>query len=138
LKTRALKLAPLASLAAGASHILPDFNNALAIMEGDEQLFTEVAQLVFEEMTKMLEELDGAMRFRQSGVVRRVAHTLKSSAFNIGATPCHDAAFAAEKLAKAERWEQLPAAVAQLRIHATALREALRQHLANSLSLVSQ
>ena len=132
LKTRSVRLAPLARLIAGSAHVLPGFDKALANMGEDEQLFVEVALLVLEELTKMLGELDAAMRFRQSGVVRRVAHTLKSSAFNVGATPCGDAAWAAEQLAKAERWEELPAAVAHLRIHATTLREALRQHLANS------
>lgn len=138
LQNNSMKVAPLASLVAGSSHVLPDFNKALANMEGDEQLFTEVALLVLDELTKMLNELDAAMRCRQAGVIRRVAHTLKSSAFNIGATPCSDAAFVAEKLAKAERWEQLPTAVAHLRIQATTLREALRQHLTNSSSSLAK
>jgi signal transduction histidine kinase/DNA-binding response OmpR family regulator/HPt (histidine-containing phosphotransfer) domain-containing protein len=125
----ATRLAPLESLVAGSSHVLPDFDDALDNMMGDEALFLEVARLVLVELNSMLGELDLAMTHRDAKAVQRLTHTLKSSADNIGATPCHNASLAVEQLAKSACWDKLPMAVAELRIHATSLRETLRKHL---------
>ena len=128
----AARLAPLESLAAGSSHVMPGFHQALENMEGDEQLYLEIALLVADDLKQSLANLDTAMSGQQFQVVQRIAHTLKSAADNIGATPCRQAANTVEQLARTDRWEELPAAVAQLQLQATVLSVTLSQYLSNS------
>ena len=88
--------------------------------------------LVADDLKQSLANLDTAMRGQQFQVVQRIAHTLKSAADNIGATPCRQAANTVEQLARTDRWEELPAAVAQLQLQATVLSVTLSQYLSNS------
>ena len=94
-------------------------------MNGDHELFAEILQLVCEQLPTIRSELNAALDVRDGARLRRIAHTMKSSADNIGAVPCATCAKEVEQLAKEEQWADLPTAVHKLQADVSSLETAL-------------
>ncbi len=105
--------------------VLTNKTQALEWMNGDHELFAEIVQLVREQLPTIRSELNAALDAREGTKLRRIAHTLKSSADNIGAVPCATCAKVVEQLAKDERWDELPTAVVNLQADVNSLETAL-------------
>ena len=107
------------------SLILTNKTQALEWMNGDHELFAEIVQLVREQLPTIRRELNTATDARDASKLRRIAHTLKSSADNIGAVPCAIVANKVEQLAKDEQWDDLPVALLKLHADVNSLETAL-------------
>ena len=107
------------------SLILTNKTQALEWMNGDHELFAEIVQLVREQLPTIRRELNTATDARDASKLRRIAHTLKSSADNIGAVPCAIVANKVEQLAKEEQWDDLPVALLKLHADVNSLETAL-------------
>jgi two-component system sensor histidine kinase/response regulator len=99
-----------------------DKEAALNRMEGDSVLLQEIVQLFLEECPKSKDEIRQALQANDAPLLERLAHTLKGSSANIGATGVCQAALALElqarsgDLAKArEQVEVLEATLVHLR-----------------------
>jgi two-component system, sensor histidine kinase and response regulator len=94
---------------------------ALDLVEGDQELLEELAQLFAEECPKAMEEIRNALDAKDAVLLERHAHTLKGSSANIGANGVSAAALALEQEARAgnlaksqEDFRLLQAAIARL------------------------
>ncbi|MCX7422163.1 MAG: ATP-binding protein [Planctomycetia bacterium] len=114
-----------ASITVDVALVLTNKTQALEWLNGDHKLFAEIVQLVCDQLPMIRSELNGALDAREGPKLRRIAHTMKSSADNIGAVPCATVAKEVEQLAKDERWDELPTAVINLQADINYLETAL-------------
>jgi CheY-like chemotaxis protein/HPt (histidine-containing phosphotransfer) domain-containing protein len=77
-----------------------DSEAALARMEGDRDLLSEIVQLFMSECPRISAELRQALEAHDARLVERLAHTLKGSSANISATGLCQAALALEMHAR--------------------------------------
>jgi CheY-like chemotaxis protein len=131
LSVRALKALPtfeatVASEARPASGF--DEHDALARVGGDEGLLRELVGVFVTEAPAWLEELDVATAAGDGVGLHRVAHTIKGAADTCGVRGGFDAAFAVERLARAEAFDRVAigARVAELRAVVDAALPAMR------------
>lgn len=87
---------------------------ALARVGGDLELLKELAALFLQEAPHMLEELQSAAGDGNSKEVERVAHGLKGSAANFGATAVMETARELEFLGRDEKTAAFPGALKSL------------------------
>jgi signal transduction histidine kinase/HPt (histidine-containing phosphotransfer) domain-containing protein len=76
-----------------------DWNIALDRAGGDHELARELADMVREHCPVMLADLEDALEGGRIADIKRLAHTLKNSADNVGGQSARDACFALEKTA---------------------------------------
>ena len=105
-----------------------DPDDALARVGGDQGLLRELVGLFLAEAPTWLEELDVATAAGDGVGLHRVAHTIKGAADTCGVRGGFDAAFAVERLARAEAFDRvaISAGVAQLRAVVDAALPAMR------------
>jgi CheY-like chemotaxis protein len=72
----------------------------LSHLEGDEELYREILALFKEDTPRLMEQLQDALQASDLATVERQAHTLKSTAANIGANGVREAALAVEHSAR--------------------------------------
>jgi CheY-like chemotaxis protein len=72
----------------------------LGHLEGDEELYREVLELFKEDAPRLMEQLQDALQVSDLATVERQAHTLKSTAANIGANGVREAALEVEHSAR--------------------------------------
>ena len=77
-----------------------DIAAALERVEGDRELFEELARLFAEECRKNIPEIRRALERYDAQLLERLAHTMKGAAANLGAKNVSEAAFALEKQAR--------------------------------------
>lgn len=79
---------------------------------GGPDVVEEVFAIFLEETPKRLDDIDAAMEIGNPNQVHRLAHSLKGSAGNIGATAMFDACKALDDEARTGKADRLPALVA--------------------------
>jgi HPt (histidine-containing phosphotransfer) domain-containing protein len=101
-----------------------DMNVIAALRElggdGDETLFRELLDLYVDDSTKQLERLSDSLENGDVRVAERIAHTLKSSSANLGATKMSRICLQMEQLGRKQ-------ASAEMRALLDAAREAHRR-----------
>ena len=105
-----------------------DERDALARVGGDEGLLRELVDVFVAEVPGWLADLDVATTAGDGVVLHRVAHTIKGAADTCGVRGGFDAAFAVERLARAEAFDRaaITASVAELRAVVDAALPAMR------------
>jgi two-component system sensor histidine kinase/response regulator len=87
-------------------HTAPDpdrilnYVEGLSHLEGDEELYREILELFKEDALRLMEQLQDALQASDLATVERQAHTLKSTAANIGANGVRAAALEVEHSAR--------------------------------------
>lgn len=99
---------------------------ALARVGGDEELLREIGQLFLIEYPQLLAQMDQAISTGDAHRLERVAHSLKGSVSNFGAAHATQAALALEKLGRSAQWDQVDAALADLRSRLDSLRSQIQ------------
>lgn len=110
-----------------ASNGVIDRGVALQRCGGDEELLREISEMFLELCPKWLEELDDALNRENFSELKRLAHTLKNSAQNMGAERAGDVAYQLEKLAGQEETDGIPDALNDLRNEFNRLTPAVSQ-----------
>jgi len=87
---------------------------ALSRVGGDEEMLRDIAGLVKEHIPKWLSSMHESIAKRDCKTLKRLAHTLKSSADNVGASRGYQAAARLEKLADQQNLDEAQAALAEL------------------------
>jgi signal transduction histidine kinase/DNA-binding NarL/FixJ family response regulator/HPt (histidine-containing phosphotransfer) domain-containing protein len=87
---------------------------ALSRAGGDSEILRDVAVLVLEHVPKWMEGIRDSLAAGDSRTLRRLAHTLKNSADNLGAGQGVAAAWRLESLAASENLAEAPAALVVL------------------------
>jgi two-component system, sensor histidine kinase and response regulator len=128
-----LKLAE--ALAAGAAHSTADAADnpqtvldhklALARLDGDEALLTDLARLFLEEGPKMLNAVQVALADKDAARLERAAHSLKGAVSTFAAQAAFDAALKLERLGRAGELEESQKVYAALESQIQRLRVAL-------------
>jgi len=99
---------------------------ALAQVDGDKELLSEMATLFLEEYPRFLKQIHQAITNNDSTMLSYAAHTLKGSVGNFVAPNVVEAAFTLEKIGRQGELDQAPVALVQL--------EAALAHLTPALS----
>ena len=92
-----------------------DRSLALERCGGDEALLKEIVELFVGLCPQWLTEIEEALSADDRGNLKRLAHTLKNSAANIGAMSASDVAYRVEKMAAESPLVDIESAVADLR-----------------------
>lgn len=123
---RAETLAPAAKPAA-ASDVAFDREAALARLDGDAELLSELAETFLEEQASLLAAVVDALEQRDADGLRAAAHTLKGAVSNFAATPAVEAARRVEELGRAGDFDEAQSALEPLRAAVDALAAGLKQ-----------
>ena len=107
-----------------------DWQEALARVDGDEQLMQELIEVFFEEYPVLVDQMKQAIDQGDAAALQRAAHTLKGSVAVLGAQALAGAAEHVEQLAKAGDLNAVPKALDQLLREAELLIPELNKHLA--------
>ena len=102
---------------------------ALARLDGDEELYSEIVGVFIEDTPIQMEKLVEALRVGDRPVVERQAHSIKSASGNIGGERMRDCALQIERSARTASVEDLERAVGALQ---NELRDLLDQLAAKS------
>ncbi|WP_295002781.1 ATP-binding protein [uncultured Dechloromonas sp.] len=77
---------------------------------GGDELVAQVVQAYLKAAERELARLEQGLADVDAGPLAKAAHALKSSSFNVGAEPFAGCCKALEEAARAERWDEIPAA----------------------------
>jgi two-component system sensor histidine kinase/response regulator len=102
-----------------------DPGEALARLDGDEQLLEELAQLFLEECPAILRKLDEAILRGDAQEVASQAHSMKGSVSNFAVSTATQAAFEIERMGKENDLRSAPQAFRRLEAILENLRPAL-------------
>ncbi|KAA3609516.1 MAG: Hpt domain-containing protein [Planctomycetota bacterium] len=94
---------------------------------GDADELSELFEEYFAELPERLQELRDALSVGDSSPVNQIAHTLKGSSGNLGASAVQEVARGIEEQAKAGTLEQVGGLLDQLDIELERLRQALER-----------
>jgi signal transduction histidine kinase/DNA-binding response OmpR family regulator len=100
---------------------------ALERVGGDSRMLREIGELCLEMTPRWLAEIQTALSAPDCPTLKRLAHTLKSSVDNVGATQAFSAAFRLEKLAENSDLAAAREAFKQVEIEMSRLRPALER-----------
>lgn len=115
-------LAETATPARPASPATLDREAALGRVGGDEDLLRDIGQLFLEEYPSLLEAIHAAIAAQDAHRLERSAHSLKGSVANFGAAGAVAAALRLEKLGRAQSFDGVAGAVADLESQLSQLR----------------
>lgn len=129
--------APVAAVPVAVTQVVPQpaaedvFNPRLALerMDGDPELLRQIAGLFQQYCEKWLDEIQRGIQNGDMPVVRRVSHTLKGSADNLGARRLVESAQSLESLAINDRRHAFAGAYTLLAQEARRLSEAVERYL---------
>jgi HPt (histidine-containing phosphotransfer) domain-containing protein len=102
-----------------------DAEAALARVEGDVELFGQMAQLFARQSPSLLSAIGDAIAQRDGPALERVAHKFKGSIGNFGSQAAFQAALDLEERGRHAKFDGSSEAFAQLRGHVEALQNAL-------------
>jgi two-component system sensor histidine kinase/response regulator len=102
-----------------------DLSRALEVVDGDTELFKEIAGIFLENLPHDLGKIRDAITNNVAYELERAAHTLKGSVANLGARLSLEAAYRLEKLGKENRMEYAEEALKQLEKQVSELKTAL-------------
>lgn len=87
---------------------------ALERLAGDEELYTEIAEVFREDAPKTLGLLRAAIASRVQPEAERLSHSLKSASASVGAMTFRELAAAMEQAAKKSAWSELDESIVRL------------------------
>ena len=102
-----------------------DKATALKAVDGNEELFTTIVEVFFEEADDLLPKLPAAIAAKDAELLQRTAHTMKSSCASIGADAARASALELEMIGKSGDLSKAPEAAADLKSKMDQLLEAL-------------
>ena len=87
-----------------------DYSKALEVVDGDTELFEEIANLFLEDFPVNITRIREGVANRDAGALERASHRLKGSVANFSAKRAFDAAYKLEVIGREERLEEADAA----------------------------
>ncbi len=109
-----------------------DYEDSLARLGGDDQLFNEVVDIFLEDVPKILSQASNSLAAGDSATLERAAHTLKGLSANFSAASAVAAGYAVELLAREHRLDGaavcFPRMESELHRLETALRDFRNRH----------
>jgi two-component system, sensor histidine kinase and response regulator len=106
-----------------------DFAETLRRLEGDEQLFRELAGFFLEDAPILLKQIRNGLQQHDAKTVERGGHSLKGLVANFGAEAGVELAYSVEKLAQQGRLAEVPAALERLDREIAILRQGLKPYV---------
>jgi signal transduction histidine kinase/DNA-binding response OmpR family regulator len=102
-----------------------DYESAMAMIDGDQELFQELVTLFMSESTELLEQIHVAMAQRDLKALERAAHSLKGSVGAFRAEPAVRVAQRLEDLARRGSFEEVETICETLVVEVDRLKQAL-------------
>ncbi len=87
---------------------LADREKALARMNGNEEVYDEILDLLVDTLPAKLAELQTAQQQSDMPTIERLAHSVKGGSASVGATPISMAALALEECARSQSGAEVP------------------------------
>jgi two-component system sensor histidine kinase/response regulator len=118
-----------------SKHVAPrakdifDLSKALSAVDGDRELFEEVAKLFLKDAAEKMAKLKEGVVRGDAGSAQSAAHTLKGSVGYFGAKRAFDVAQRLELIGKNGTWAEAEAAQLQLEKEFKALESAMKRAL---------
>ncbi|MEX2113416.1 MAG: Hpt domain-containing protein [Pirellulales bacterium] len=103
-----------------------DYDDSLARLGGDSQLFNEVVDIFLEDAPKLLSQASTSLAAGDSATLERAAHTLKGLSANFAAAAVVAAGYAVELLARERRLDGAAVCFPRLETELHRLEAALR------------
>ena len=112
--------------AAANSEASLDWDGALSKLDNDEELLLELSDMFVEQSPALMGEIAQAISVRDTGLLERLAHTMKGSAQVIGGQAVATAALQLEHRCRDGQHEEVPDAYAALESRVAELQQALQ------------
>ncbi len=90
------------------SDVLVDKDGALIRVGGDEDIYNELMDLFLENSSDQIKELQEAVRKRESEEIKRLAHSIKGAAANLGILHVQKSANELEMIGAENRIQEAP------------------------------
>jgi two-component system, sensor histidine kinase and response regulator len=107
-----------------------DFEAALRRLDGDTQLFNELAGFFAEDSPALLEAIRAGLQRHDARTVERAAHSLKGLVATFGSEAAFESASSIEKLAQQGQFEEVPVVLDRLTREVSQLQDALEPYRA--------
>ena len=104
-----------------------DYDDSLARLGGDRQLFDDILEIFLEDAPLVLEQASNSLAAGDSATLERMAHTLKGLSANFGAASAVAAAYAVELHARERQLDNAAVCFPQLKSELHRLEAALRE-----------
>lgn len=101
-------------------------------LDGDFDLFKELAQLLITDLPKLLSAIEEAITSGNIEKIGKSAHTIKGAVSNFSADRAYQAALALEKIGKNNELEKADASFRELLKEIDSMKEALSQLIAEN------
>jgi HPt (histidine-containing phosphotransfer) domain-containing protein len=105
-----------------------DLVEALASIEGNRDLLREIVQMFIEQYPRLLEQIHQALSSSDGKALAAAAHTLRSSAGQVGAHEALDGARRLEEIGERENLAKAPAVLAKLEEELVRVRSSLLEN----------
>ena len=108
---------------------IEDYINRKALrerLEGDFNLFKELAQLFISDSPKLVSAVENAIGSKNSEKIGKTAHTIKGAIANFSAEKAYNAALDLEKIGKNSEFDKMERAFQSLQLEIENMREALK------------
>jgi HPt (histidine-containing phosphotransfer) domain-containing protein len=109
-----------------------DRDQALEVVDGDLELFREIATMFFETLPHNLDQIRQAAERQDAEALEGAAHSLKGAAASLATPRCRDAAYALEIIGKEGDFAQAATAIAKLQAELKSMKTALQVVLSES------
>jgi HPt (histidine-containing phosphotransfer) domain-containing protein len=106
-----------------------DLAQAMVVLEGDEELLIEIAQVFLDSSQSRLQEVRSSLAQEDLPAAHQQAHAIKGSLRNFGARRCLEAAMTLEVSASTGDLDQARAALEKLSVEIDLFQTALRDYL---------
>jgi CheY-like chemotaxis protein len=103
-----------------------DLSEAMKSVNGDQELFNEIAGLFLESAAADMADIRQGIVRSDAGAVERAAHSLKGSVANFGASRAFDAAYRLERMGKEGKLKEAQSARTELEKELEALKAAMQ------------
>jgi len=94
-------------------------------IDGDMDLFNEIAGLFFVDSVELLERIENAVKKSDPEELRKASHALKGAVANFSAPEAVDAALTMEKIARNREMEKAEETLLRLKKEISALKDAI-------------
>jgi two-component system sensor histidine kinase/response regulator len=106
-----------------------DFPKALEVVDGDKNVFIEIADLFLENLPDSIAQIREAIANSDSNALDKAAHSLKGSVGNFGTKRAFEAAYRLELMGKEGRLAEADVALSELEKELTDLEVAMKEAL---------
>lgn len=98
-----------------SSPVILDLAVGIRRLAGDRELYKQIMEIFFSEAEEQIKSIEQALDSRNAELVKRISHSIKGAAANLGAMRVQETAFKLEMLGTEDKLTEAPEIFEQLK-----------------------